>query len=318
MPDITSETKELAISNPPETPQVYYPSGDDWKFMLSWGQTALKSGMLPSAVKTPEAAAVIVLKGRELGISFMTAIANIHVINGKPGMSAELIQGLARKNLPGLIINILRSDSEVAEIEFIRPERNAKPFVQKFTIQDAEKAKLLAKDVWKQYPGAMLWSRAVTAGLRKVCPEALMGVSCTPEELGANVDNQGNVIMTTGRHVEYGHLPRQNENVRTTPSCSSNEQSKPTPQPAKPAVATEIATEIFLIRKLQKELQISDADFLEMLHTDFQVQTMKGMSLDMLKKITQVLEDEKLARAKPVSVEEATGEWAQEGMGPIG
>lgn len=197
------ETKELAVSNskPHQTMEVYIPTEVDWNFMVKWGQQAVKTRMLPSSISTPEAAAIIVLKGRELGLSFMTSIAHIHVINGKPSMSAELIQGLARKNLPGLVINIIESDDKVAKIEFIRPEKGAKPYIQTFTMDQAVAAKLTAKDVWKQYPAAMLWSRAVTAGLRKVCPEALMGVSYTAEELGANVDVEGNIIETTSRQV---------------------------------------------------------------------------------------------------------------------
>lgn len=197
-----SDQKDLVVHK--ETQQVgsYFPTQQEWNFMVQWGAQALKSRLLPSSISTPEAAAIVVLKGRELGISFMTSISQIYVINGKPGMSAELIQGLARKNLPGLVINILESTSKTAKIEFIRPEKGSKPFVQEFTMEEAIAAKLTSKDVWKQYPAAMLWSRCVTAGLRKVCPEALMGISHTPEELGANVDQEGNVIETTGKRVE--------------------------------------------------------------------------------------------------------------------
>lgn len=184
-----------------QSQEVYIPTQQDWKFMLEWGQSAIKSGMLPTAIRTPEAAAIIILKGRELGISYMQAISHIHVINGKPSMSAELIQGLARKNLPGIVMNILESTNLTARMEFIRPERGSKPYIQTFSMDDAKAANLINKDVWKQYPQAMLFSRCITSGLRKVCPEALMGISYTPEELGANVDGEGNVIATTGRRI---------------------------------------------------------------------------------------------------------------------
>jgi hypothetical protein len=189
-----------------QVPAAYFPTESDWKIMVNFGTSALRSGLLPVGVKTAESAAIIALKGRELGIPFMQALSHIHIIGGKPAMSAELLQALARKNLPGLVINILQSDDKIAEIEFIRPEKGAKPFRIAFTITDAERAKLLGKDVWKQYPGAMLYSRAVSAGLRRVCPEALMGVSYTPEELGANVNQEGNVIETTGKAVSYPEI----------------------------------------------------------------------------------------------------------------
>lgn len=193
------QTTELEVRAPERS--VYIPTPQDWQAMVAWGRDAIRSGMLPSSIRNPEAAAIIILKGRELGLPFMTAVSHIHVINGKPTMSAELINSLARRNLPGLVINILKSDDSECEIEFIRPEKNAKPFVQRFTRADAEKAKLANKDVWKSFPAAMLFSRAMTAGLRKVCPEALMGISYTPEELGAEVDGEGNVIEVVGKPV---------------------------------------------------------------------------------------------------------------------
>src|ERR1700761_8894407 len=109
------EKKQEPVHKLPTSPHAYIPTKDDWYFMLNWGNEALKSGMLPSSIRNPEAAAVVVLKGRELGISFMTAIAHIHVINGKPTMSAELLQAMARKNLPGLVINILESNDKIAK-----------------------------------------------------------------------------------------------------------------------------------------------------------------------------------------------------------
>lgn len=209
--------------------QPFYPSQADWNMMLSWGETAFRSGMLPTAIKSKEAAAIIALKGRELGLPYMVAVAHIHVINGKPSMSAEMMQTLARKNLPGLVINFLKSDNTCAEIEFLRPEKGSKAFISKFTIDDATKAKLMGKDVWQQYPAAMLFSRAISAGLRKVCPEALMGVSYTPEELGAAVDQEGNVIETTGRTVSGSPEP--------LPPADGKPEAPKQPEVKKPSVA---------------------------------------------------------------------------------
>lgn len=191
--------QSVAVQQPKNEQAVYIPSQADWDFMMKWGTQAIKSGMLPNAIKSPEAAAMIVLKGRELGMSFMSSFAHIHVINGKPSMSAESMQAMARKNLPGLVINIIESDSEKAVVEFIRPERNSRAFKLSFTMEDARRAELLSNPTWKKYPAAMLWSRAVSAGLRRVCPEALLGVSYTPEELGANVNESGDVVETTHR-----------------------------------------------------------------------------------------------------------------------
>lgn len=204
-----TEQKELSTSsttvskkNEVAIPTNYIPTASDWQFMVNWGAQAIKSQMLPTSIRSPEAAAIIILKGRELGLSFMTAIAHIHVISGKPTLSAELIQAMAKKNIPGLKIIPVEMTSEKATVKIKLPEEGAEWFTYSFTLDDAKKAELLKNPTWQKYPRAMLWSRCVTAALRIVCPEALMGISYTPEEMGANVDGNGNYIETTGKKIE--------------------------------------------------------------------------------------------------------------------
>ena len=56
-----------------------------------------------------------------------------------------------------------------------------------FTIEMAERAGLLKNPTWRSYPEAMLFSRALTAGMRTHCPDALGGSPAyTPEELGSD------------------------------------------------------------------------------------------------------------------------------------
>lgn len=281
--------------------EVYIPTANDWRFMVDWAAEAIKSGMLPSSIKNPQAAAIVILKGRELGLTFMTSLSHVHVINGRPTMSAELIQSLARKNLPGLVINILESSNTLASVEFIRPEKGSKPYIQKFSWDDAVKADLANKQVWKQYPAAMLWSRAVTAGLRKICPEALSGVSYTPEEMGANVDSDGNVIETSGRAIN----DNQAETHPTPP-----EKPKVVVAPVSNANSTALSeearlrkVELSIIGMLRAELGISQeelkAEVFKLCGTDDSTK----LSLKQLKDVTALLEKEKLSRADEKTVD---------------
>jgi hypothetical protein len=50
------------------------------------------------------------------------------------------------------------------------------------------------REPWWSYPGAMLLARATSDAVRGICPEVLSGISYTPEELGAQVDSDGNVL----------------------------------------------------------------------------------------------------------------------------
>lgn len=277
-----SMTTEIAKMESHSKQMTYFPTELEWKFMVSWGTQAIRSGMLPAGIKSPEAAAIVILKGRELGLPFMTSVAHIHVINGKPSMSAELLQGLARKNLPGLVINILKSDSKIAEIEFIRPEKGSKAFVQSFTMDEAIAAKLNSKDVWKSYPAAMLWSRCVSAGLRKVCPEALMGISYTPEELGAEVDRDGNVIETTSREI------LETKDAPIIPIT-------PKPISPKPEIDPDIAAkkaEGQKIKLLREELHLTHEEVLADVHRLFKKEGFTSLTLAEMIEVREVLQEE--------------------------
>lgn len=164
------------------------------------GIMAVKSGFLPTSIKTPEQAVIIMLKGRELGLAPMHAFSSIAVVDGKPTMSAELMLSLIFKNVPGAIVDYLVSDSEQCVIEAKRP--NCKKAKFSFTVQDAERAKLLNKGPWITYRAAMLRARCISSMARAVFPDALSGIVYTPEELGAEINDDGEVITVTPPHAE--------------------------------------------------------------------------------------------------------------------
>jgi hypothetical protein len=171
------------------------PEQQEFETMKSIASMAFKSGLLPSGIKSAEAAMIIMLKGRELGIPAMQAFSHIHIINGKPTMSAELMLTQIYKCIPKAVINFITSDDQKCEIESQRPNGNKTRW--SFTIIDAKKAELLSKDPWKKYTSAMLRARAITIMARAIFPDCLNGVSYTAEELGADIDldDQGNEII---------------------------------------------------------------------------------------------------------------------------
>ncbi len=63
-----------------------------------------------------------------------------------------------------------------------------------FSIDDAKRANLLNNPTWKNYPRNMLYARAMSNGQRWFAPDALGVVGYLPEELGASVDAEGNVL----------------------------------------------------------------------------------------------------------------------------
>lgn len=188
-----------------------FPSEHEWAILKEQAAMVVKTGFLPTAIKTSEQAIAIALKGRELGIPPMQAFAHIHIIQGKPTVSAELMLALIFKNVPGAVVDYIQNSSESCVIAAKRPNGSAARF--SFTMEDAKRADLLGKGNWKSYPGAMLRARAIAIMARALFPDAIMGYSYTPEELGAVVDEDGEVISIPTEPSPHAKLSAQNPPV---------------------------------------------------------------------------------------------------------
>lgn len=113
------------------------------------------------------------LMGRELGIPPMRALQLFDVIDGRVSPRAELMTALATRaghKIEG------EADEQKATARGERGDNGAKMEVT-FTIEEAEKAGLLAKkgQVWTKYRSDMLWARAVSRLVRRLCPDVLGG-----------------------------------------------------------------------------------------------------------------------------------------------
>lgn len=142
------------------------------------------SGLLPrSYVKQPANVLFAMEYGETLGISTIAAIMGIHVIEGRPCASSGLISGLVRKAGHKLRVT---GDEKQATCTIIRADDPEFKFVFTWTMDRARTAGLTGKQVWKNYPAAMLMARAITEAARAACQDVLYGLGYTPEELGAD------------------------------------------------------------------------------------------------------------------------------------
>lgn len=158
----------------------------EWKAMTDQAKTLVASGFLPRSVNTPEKAIAIIMTGREMGIPPMRALRQIHIIEGKPTLSAELMHGLVLANLPGSTLQVVESTDARCTVDAGRPGQRPTRFV--WDMAKARTAGLTGKSVWKNYPAAMLRSRCVSEACRAVFPDVSNGCY-TPEELGGEGDN---------------------------------------------------------------------------------------------------------------------------------
>lgn len=162
------------------------PSPAEWSALKEQASWLAASTLVAGAFRQKEAnVMLVVLQGRELELPPVMAMTNIHVIDGKPSLSAKLQMAL-----------ILRAghevwyDEESDEGATVCGRRRGETRVHRktFTMADAEQAGLATKDNWKHYPRRMLKARALTELTNDVFPDVLMGCTYSPEELGADVD----------------------------------------------------------------------------------------------------------------------------------
>jgi hypothetical protein len=166
---------------------------------ITFAEHLAQSGLLPAQYRQYPANVLWAMEyGDMLGLSTMAAITGVHVIEGKPSASAGLISALVRRAGHKLRV---RGNSKTATCTIIRADDPDYVFEVTWTLRSnkddnpsAEEAQLLGKQVWRNYPASMLKSRAITQCARDACEEAMFGLHYTPEELGAEVDEDGMVI----------------------------------------------------------------------------------------------------------------------------
>ena len=137
------------------------------------------SGMV--ACRRPEEAVVILLTGRELGLSPMQALRGIHVVNGRPVLSADLMVAVVRRSGVCAGWRTVRSTAEECVIETTRVGEDH-PATKTWTLADARRAGVTGKPIWSQYPAQMLRHRCAADLAREVYPDVLLGLY-DPEEL---------------------------------------------------------------------------------------------------------------------------------------
>jgi hypothetical protein len=181
MTELDLSHPELAPAPTTLTPPAL-PSASDLEQTWHLAGRIAKTEFVPANLRNkPEAVLAVFLTGRELGIGPMQSLRDIYPVNGRPAMMATLMVSRVR-GLGHRFRTLKSTDTEATVQIHRRGERDPEPAVT-FTMDDARRAKLDSKDIWRHYPKAMLWNRAASACCRRDCSEALGAAVYTPEEL---------------------------------------------------------------------------------------------------------------------------------------
>jgi hypothetical protein len=181
---------------------------------MRYAEALAISFMLPEQYRKQPANVLWAIEyGETIGITAMAAITGVHMIEGKPTASAALISGLVRR-----AGHRLRSGYDAAtrtgwaeivrcdDPDFtFRSEWNVDRAIEAELVQVGSNGELIAKDSkgrskpWKKFYPSMTKARAITEVARDACEEVLFGLHYTPEELGADTDDEGNLVVAAAR-----------------------------------------------------------------------------------------------------------------------
>lgn len=173
--DVTEETpRALAVVDKPQAMQQVpagannlgfrMPTPEQWAFMVSFADFAIRSGFYPG-VKDKNQAIAVMVQGFTLGVDPVSSLRGIDPIPSKRGIQlcfrAKLAKALVMRT--GYCEKfVVVGDATKATATVKRKDHPENVFT--FTYKDAETAKLIERnpDVWKNYTAKMLKNRVIT------------------------------------------------------------------------------------------------------------------------------------------------------------
>lgn len=181
---------DVAIYQPGELTPAVQPSGplDDWIMVadkvVKLAQVICQSPFVPDGLRgSVPATAAAILTGRELGIPPMTSLANIHVIHGKPGLSALVMRAL-----------IMSQGHEWQDVEVtdtrvkVRGRRKGETEWTEASFSRDQAA--TAKIQLGGYPQDKLYARATSRLARRKFADVIAGMPYSAEELEDGVTDE--------------------------------------------------------------------------------------------------------------------------------
>jgi hypothetical protein len=185
---------------------------------MKYAQALASASLLPKQYQQNPGNVLLAMElGDALGIPPIQAITGIHVIEGKPSASADLIASLVRR--AGHRLRVTGDDTK-AVAQIIRADDPEFTYESVWTLDRARTAGVAGKGVWKAYPAAMLKARAITEVARAGASDALYGVIYTSEELGAPVDGTGEPVQARAAERPRSGSARLAQAVQDHPAAA--------------------------------------------------------------------------------------------------
>ncbi|MBY0545853.1 MAG: hypothetical protein K2W95_01045 [Candidatus Obscuribacterales bacterium] len=215
----------------------------------------VKSGFYRNTVSNTDQALAKMLYGMELGLTPVQCMTAVYVMKNKEGvilsqptLTAPAMSCLMQKG--GYKLKTKQFDGKKSIIEVIDKDGTLKREAV-FSWEDAQRAQLTGNMMYNKYPQNMLYSRNIANIARQDCSDIFGGPVYTPEEMGAEVDEEGmpveddgsfRLTMRESANEELrlrGEPPmppkEQKQKAADKPKPEAKAESKPAPKPAETA-----------------------------------------------------------------------------------
>lgn len=246
---------------------------------IEYAQVLARASLIPKSLWTPNRndehgrlipsepsvgnVLLVMEHGAMLDLHPMAAINGIFIIEGKASMSANLMSAVVRGK--GYTLRVVTEGEWGAAFKaiatLVRPDDPEFTYRVEWTEAKAKRADLLGKDNWKKYPESMAKARAISEVIREGATDALNGIGYTPEELGANVTETGEV-------VEHGEMAAEAPAPSATPparkrATKGTQGTKRAAAPAEPAEAPSEPQEPETPAPAEPDANVIDAEVVE-------------------------------------------------------
>ena len=168
---------------------------------MIWNMAPIMHRSRLFGVSSPEAAAAIMLKGYELGLSITASFEFVQIVQGKPSLAPRGALALLHNSpeIATLTITRLIDEKDVfVGYSCHMARRNGFQHTATYTLENARRAGLVKPDSgWANYPENMCLWRAVGFCADVVAPDITAGMTTLmkmPEALGVALSMEGDVI----------------------------------------------------------------------------------------------------------------------------
>jgi hypothetical protein len=234
VPAVRESALEAAARAALDEPGI--PGRDEFLSLAMQARVLSMSGLAPKSLQgKPADVFMILLAGRDLGISTTAALRKIYVVDGQPSLAPLLLNMRIRRLGIGRIVPAADNDIHKATAIALGPDDRPLGPASVFTWEDAQRAELVrsdcradnhseacqtaakssewnkrkaaCKDNYRHYPARMLWWRACGNAADDYFPEAALG-TYSPDELGEVTDENGNPIDPETVALPEGYGPK--------------------------------------------------------------------------------------------------------------